>query len=252
VIGVTVAAERLGPRLGGLIAATPQLSVLALVFFTLEQGREFAAETAFWTIPGMCATIPVYLAYLAVAGRVHAPRLLSIVLGALAGFIAFAAAIGVIGLLPLTRVTAVPFAALVCFVAARLVRRLPDTAPLARVRTSAGLLLARAAVSAAMVIGITSVAQILGPKWSGLVAGFPVNSLPVMAILHFHYGSRTIEPMVKLWPQGAFGICLFNLAAWLTLVRVGLAGSLVVSYAVDLAYLLALNWTWLRGVRPRL
>ena len=231
-IGVTVAAERLGPRLGGLIAATPQLSVLALLFFTLEQGREFAAETAFWTIPGMCATIPVYLAYLAVAGRVHEPRLLSIVLGALAGFIAFAAA-------------------MVCFVAARLVRRLPDTAPLARVRTSAGLLLARAAVSAAMVIGITSVAQILGPKWSGLVAGFPVNSLPVMAILHFHYGSRTIEPMVKLWPQGAFGICLFNVAAWLTLVRLGLAGSLVVSYAVDVAYLLTLNWTWLRG-RPRL
>ena len=102
-----------------------------------------------------------------------------------------------------------------------------------------------------MVIGITSVAQILGPKWSGLVAGFPVNSLPVMAILHFHYGSRTIEPMVKLWPQGAFGICLFNVAAWLTLVRLGLAGSLVVSYAVDVAYLLTLNWTWLRG-RPRL
>jgi hypothetical protein len=246
-----VAAERLGPRLGGLIAATPQLSVLALVFFTLEQGREFAAETAFWTIPGMCATIPVYLGYLAVATRVREPRLLSIVLGVLAAFGAFGTAIGLIGLVPLTRLTAVPFAALVCFVAARLVRRLPDTAPLERVRPSAGLLLVRAGVSAAMVIAITSVAQILGPKWSGLVAGFPVNSLPVMTILHFHYGSRTIEPMVKLWPAGAFGICLFNLAAWLTLVPLGIVGSLVVSYTVDLAYLLALNWTWLRGVRAR-
>src|SRR5438105_9694076 len=90
VIGVTLAAERLGPRLGGLIAATPQLSVLALIFFTLEQGHAFAAETAFWTIPGMCATIPVYLAYLAVARRVREPRLVSIALGALAGFAAFA------------------------------------------------------------------------------------------------------------------------------------------------------------------
>jgi hypothetical protein len=225
--------------------------VLALIFFTVEQGREFAAETAFWTIPGMGATIPVYLAYLAVTSRVHEPRLFSIVLGALAAFGAFAAAIGLIGLLPLTRLTAVPFAALVCVAAARLVRRLPDTAPLERVRTSAGLLLARAGVSAAMVIAITSVAQILGPKWSGLVASFPVNSLPVMAILHFHYGTRTIEPMVKVWPVGAFGICLFNLAAWLTLVPLGIIGSLLVSYAVDLAYLLALNWTWLRGVRAR-
>ena len=141
----------------------------------------------------------------------------------------------------------VPFAALVCFVAARLVQRLPDTAPLVRVRASAGLLLVRAGVSAGMVIAITAVAHALGPKWSGLVAGFPVNSLPVMAILHFHYGARTIEPMVKLWPSGAFGICLFNLAAWLTLERFGIVGSLAISYAVDLAYLVTLNWSWLRG-----
>ena len=64
VLGVTAAVERLGPRLGALIAATPQLSVVALIFFTLEQGPAFAAESAFWTIPGMCATIPVFLGYL--------------------------------------------------------------------------------------------------------------------------------------------------------------------------------------------
>ena len=223
--------------------------MLALVFFTLEQGREFAAETAFWTIPGMCATIPVYFVYLAVAARGGGSRVLSIAAGGLAGLTAFAAAIALIGLLPLTRLTAVPFAALVCFLAARLVRRLPDTAPLIRVRASAGLLLVRAGVSAGMVIGITAAAHALGPKWSGLVAGFPVNSLPVMAILHYHYGARTIEPMVKLWPAGAFGICLFNLAAWLTLARLGVVGSLMVSYVVDAAYLMALNWRWL--LRPR-
>ena len=226
--------------------------MLALVFFTLEQGREFAAETAFWTIPGMCATIPVYFVYLAVAARAGGSRVLSIAAGGLAGLTAFAAAIALIGLLPLTRITAVPFAALVCFLAARLVRRLPDTAPLIRVRASAGLLLVRAGVSAGMVIGITAAAHALGPKWSGLVAGFPVNSLPVMAILHFHYGARTIEPMVKLWPPGAFGICLFNLTAWLTLGRLGLIGSLVVSYAVDAAYLMALNHRWLLRPRARL
>lgn len=242
----------MGPRLGGLIAATPQLSIVTLIFFTLEQGHTFAAETAFWTIPGMCATIPVYFAYLAIAAHAGGSRVVSIAAGGLAALGAFALGIALIGLLPLTRATVVPFAALVCFVAARLVRRLPDTAPLVRVRASAGLLLTRAGVSAGMVIGITAAAHALGPKWSGLVAGFPVNALPVIAILHYHYGVRTIEPMVKLWPAGAFGICLFNLAAWLTLARLGLAGSLLVSYAVAAAYLIALNWHWLLRPRGRL
>jgi hypothetical protein len=241
VIVVTLAAERLGPRIGGLVAATPQMSVVTLVFFSLEQGRAFAAETAFWTIPGVCATIPVYLAYLAATGRVRGSAAVSIGAGAAAGVAAFAVSIAALGALPLTRATVVPFAALVCLLAARLVRRLPDTAPLARVRTSAGLLAARAGVSTAMVLTVTSLAQVLGPKWSGLVAGFPVNSLPVMAILHFHYGRQTIKPLVKLWPAGAFGICLFNLVAWLTTERLGVAATIVLGYAVDVLYLLALN-----------
>src|SRR5262249_51342245 len=204
-----------------------------------------------WTIPGMCATIPVYFVYLAVAHRVGRSRLGAIVAGGLAGLGAFAVGITLIGLIPLTRLTAVPFAALVCFVATRLVRDWPRTAPLVRVGPSLGLLMVRAGVSAGMVITITAVAQVLGPKWSGLVAGFPVNGLPVMAILHFHYGTRTIEPMVKLWPSGAFGICLFNLAAWVALPRVGLVGSLLASYVLVLAYLLTLNWAWLvRGRTP--
>jgi hypothetical protein len=91
------------------------------------------------------------------------------------------------------------------------------------------------------VLTVTSLAQVLGPKWSGLVAGFPVNSLPVMAILHFHYGRQTIKPLVKLWPAGAFGICLFNLVAWLTTERLGVAATIVLGYAVDVLYLLALN-----------
>ena len=36
-------------------------------------------------------------------------------------------------------------------------------------------------------------------------------------------------------------------AAWLTLARLGLLGSLLVSYATDVAYLIVLNWTWLKG-----
>lgn len=66
-----------------------------------------------------------------------------------------------------------------------------------------------------MVVSVTSAAHLLGPKWAGLVTGFPVNNLPVIAILHFHYGVDAIKPLFRVWPAGVFGICLFNLTAWL-------------------------------------
>jgi uncharacterized membrane protein (GlpM family) len=241
VIALTLASERLGPRMGGLIAATPQLSVLALIFLSIEQGRAFAAESAFWTIPGMCATIPVYFAYLVATSRFREPRLASIAFGAVASVIAFAVSVGLLSALHLPRVAVVPFAAVVCFISARLVRRLPDTACITPVRTSAARLVARAAASALVVIAVTAAAEALGPRWSGLILGFPANSLPVMAILHFHYGRDAIRPIVKIWPVGAFGICLFNVAAWLATVRFGVTTAIALGYAVDLAYLAVLT-----------
>src|SRR5258705_11464941 len=85
----TAAAERLGPRLGGLLAATPQMAVVSLIFFAIEQGPAFAAQSSFWNISGMCSTIPVLLAYLVATKLVAAPRSASIAAGVLLGAAGF-------------------------------------------------------------------------------------------------------------------------------------------------------------------
>lgn len=240
-VGAT-AAERLGPRLGGLVASMPQLAVVSLIFFTIEQGPAFAAESAIWNIPGMCATIPVFLGYLAATGIVRAPRWASIGAGVLLGSAGFALGAALLGQVPLDRTTVLPFAVVVCGGTAWLVRRLPDTAAFRRVTASPLLLLSRAGGSAATVLTVTSLAAWLGPKWSGLVTGFPVNSLPVMVILHAHYGRDVVRPFVKSFPVGAFGVCLFNVVAALALVRWGLTAALILGYAADVLYLLAVSW----------
>jgi hypothetical protein len=98
------------------------------------------------------------------------------------------------------------------------------------------------------VLAVTSVAHVLGPKWSGLVVGFPVNGLPVMALLHARYGAAVIMPFIRMFPVGAFGICIFNLVASRTLVRIGLPATIALAYAVDVAYLAAV--ARLRRPRP--
>jgi len=64
------------------------------------------------------------------------------------------------------------------------------------------LLAVRAGLARVAVVVVTSVAHILGPKWSGLVTGYLVNALPVIAVLHFHYGLDVIRAMAKVWPIG--------------------------------------------------
>src|SRR5262249_22894001 len=95
----------------------------------------------------------------------------------------------------------------------------------------------RAAVSAVTVIAVTSLAHLLGPKWAGLILGFSVNSLPVMAILHAQYGSEGTRPFIRIFSVGAFGVRLFNGVSSLALVRLGLLATLALAYAVDIAFL---------------
>lgn len=237
VLAITAAIERLGPRLGTLIAMVPQLAVLSLVFFAIEQGYAFAAETAFWNIPGMCATVPVFVGYLVASRLVPAPRWASITAGVAGGTVCFVIPAYLLSVIAMPRWAVVPLAVAVCFGTGWIVRRLPDTVPLRRVATGPLLLAIRASTSVLTVLAVTALAQLLGPKWSGLVVGFPVNSLPVMVILHVHYGRDVVKPFIKTFPAGAFGICLFDLVAWLWLERIGLTLTVVLGYAVAVAYL---------------
>jgi len=186
----TAAAERLGPRLGGLIAATPQMAVVSLIFFAIEQGHAFAAESSFWNIRGMCSTIPVLLVYLVATKLVAALRAASIAAGVTLGSASFVADASLFGAIPMGRVTVIPFAAAICAVTRWMVWSLPETAELRRVPTSPLLLATRAAASALTVVIVTSLAHLLGPKWSGLIVAFPVNTLPVIVILHCSTWSR--------------------------------------------------------------
>src|SRR5262249_38678082 len=114
---------------------------------------------------------------------------------------------------------------------------------------SAPLVIVRASLASAAVILFTSLAHALGPKWSGLLAGYPVNTLPVIAVLHFHYGLDVARAAVKVWPLGAFGICIFNLVAWLTVTPLGLALAVPLGYLAHFVYLLtldAIRRAWLR------
>jgi len=189
----------------------------------------------------VCATILVFVDYLAAARLVPAPRALSVAAGVALGAAGFALGTALLGRLPLTRGAIMPLAAVVCAATGWMVRGLPHTATLRRAPASPLILATRAGASAVAVVTVTGLAHLLGPKWSGLVAGFPVNGLPVMAILHYQYGVRVIEPFVRIFPAGAFGICLFNLVAYLALVPLGLGPAVALAYLVDITYLAAVS-----------
>jgi len=130
----------------------------------IEQGLGFAAESAFWSIPGMCATLTVLLGYLVGSELVPAPRLASIAAGVALGTVCFALAAALLSVTPLNRWSVIPVAAGACFGTSWMLRRLPDTAPFQRVAASPWLYAIRAGTSMVTVLTVTGLAHLLGPS----------------------------------------------------------------------------------------
>jgi len=74
------------------------------------------------------------------------------------------------------------------------------------------------------------------------MVAFPVNTLPVIVILHWHYPSDVIKPFIKRLPSGDFGVCLFNLVAFLFFERLGLPLTVTLAYGIDIAYVALVGW----------
>jgi len=176
--GASLAARRWGPAIAGWIVALPLTSGPVLFFVALDHGPEFAAQAAVGTTLGLGAIVAYSLAFVAASRR-----------GPVASVAAATAAYVVAGV-ALQAVADWPYLLLAVLVALSIFGALrvlpPATAGRSAARHPSWDLPARILVGTALVVGLTTVAPLLGPTVSGIVTTFPVyvTVLSVFAFLH--------------------------------------------------------------------
>jgi hypothetical protein len=175
----TLAGERLGSRLGGLIANLPSNIVVSLLFMALTQGPDYAMKAAGSVPVGMAVDTIFLLAMVATLRR-------GLVTALISGLVAwFATAALAISLPPLSAIGSILLYAIVCiasFVIADLglkVRAVPKRPVPFRPST----LIVRAIFAGTIVAGAVTAAQVAPPYLTGIVAVFPAVLLSTMTIL---------------------------------------------------------------------
>jgi hypothetical protein len=164
--GASLAARRWGPAVAGWIVALPLTSGPVLFFVALDHGPAFAAAAAVGTTLGLGAIVVYSLAYAAASGR-----------GPTASVVA--AALGYVGAgLVLQAVAGWPYLLLAALVVAAILGAIrvlpPSTGGPSRASHPSWDLPARIVVGTGLVVGLTTLAPLLGPTVSGIVTTFPV------------------------------------------------------------------------------
>jgi len=230
IIGLaTLVSRRWGEGIGGLMIALPLTSAPVSYIFAVEQGQPFAASAALSAMLGLVPVVTFCVSYILLARR------LRWYLAAAIGMGAYLVAVLGISLLP-------PGLGLVILL-------VPATLAaglflLGKPKAGAGQILSpwwdlplRMIIATTILFLITTAANLLGPKWSGLLSPFPVFTFVMVFFYQSQGGSAAAGRFIRGVVRGLFGY----LAFFLVISQLVTQGSLALVYGLAAVAALGVN-----------
>jgi hypothetical protein len=230
VVAATVAAERAGPLVGGLVATLPLGAGPVYVFLALDHGAHFIAASAINSLAINNVNVIFALCYALLAQRNSLT--VSLMFSLVAWFVlAYGVHVVHWSLLSagLTNLVVMP----TCIALARPMRhvRIPP------VRTY-WYDLALRAVMVATLVGVTvSLSFRIGPGGSGILAVFPIILISVILILHRRAGGKPTAAVMANAVLGLIGFACACVVLHFTAVPLGAA------IGLTLALLTSVGWS---------
>ena len=202
-IGVaSVAAGRWGPAVGGWIVSLPMISGSVALFVALQDGTGFAALTAAASLAGTIAIAAYCIAYVQVARRARWPA------AAFAALLSWAIVAAIVRpLISLPVVLPLLAVALLAFTALRWMPRgsmRPSASSMPRWN-----LAARMIVGTGAVLGLTTLAPLIGPTATGLLATLPVSTSVLAIFVHAREGATAATGILRGLLTGLLASAVF-------------------------------------------
>lgn len=235
---LTAIAEHVNPKIAGILSGYPIGSAIVLYFYGLEYGVEFASVSALYNLAGLVPSLVFALVYLFVLRRKPDCSVSMALATALLGYLVSAVAMGVASLSPTTAITLSAGGLLIC---GYLVHSRSELARAPKLPFVLRVFLFRVICAAALVIAITALAGLVGSSWAGIFSAFPLILLPLVLIVHLHFGAACARSLLSHFPIGLWSVFCYSLTLSVACPRYGLHLGTLLGFGVATVVLLLLN-----------
>lgn len=227
---ISLAGRRWGPAVAGWLAGLPVLTGPILFLLALENGPAFTAAAATVSLAAVFGAVAFIVTYARVcARRPPAPSLL-------AGLLVWACAALLLTRLPLSNFVSLGIALLALVIAPKLFPRI--AAPILNTTLPKWELPLRMLAGAAITLTVTSLAQAIGPAWSGMFAVFPVITIVLSVFSHRASGPAFTAILLRAMIWGLYALASFCFALAMLLPQQGVT----VSFLAAIAIAIAVQW----------
>jgi hypothetical protein len=236
VLGLSLVAERVGPKAAGLLSGYPMGAAIVLFFYGLEISPEFASESAIYTLVGLIATQSFMYFYYRASLYFRRLNMLCSTVVSLSGFFLIA---WLLHFVALDKLSALLTVTLSLFVFMRLFKRIENTTIAHRITLTYTIILARAILAASLILIVIGVAKLVGPTWAGLFSAFPATFLPLILIVQFTYDKEHVHTIIKNVPRGLGAVIIYALAVSFVYPTFGVYIGTVLAFIAATIYMAA-------------
>ena len=238
VLGLSLLAERVGPRVAGVLSGAPLGAVMVYFFLGLEVGPEPVIASIPHAVAGLTGTLVFVFAYWRASlwpfrfGIFYSPAV---------GVAAFLAVVLVLSRIPFTHGAALALTGAAGIFFGLLFRARIDNLRISwRVRMTPLVVGLRVGLSTIFVVSVIGLAEILGPTWAGLLIGFPMTLLPFLLIVHMTHSREHAHALIRNFPIGIVALIIYLLSIPLTFLAFGIVPGTAVSLSAACLYLIVL------------
>lgn len=237
VLGLTLTAEHVSPKAAGILSGYPLGVAIALFFIGVENGNDFAAAGAVYTLAGFSGSLALVYSYFFVSRRGHGIYMASII-----SILTFLLAVSLLRGITFNLATATALTVTVIALSIYLCRRIENIQVQKRVQLTLRVLLIRAFAATGCVLLITGIADQVGERWAGVLSAFPITLFPFMVILHFTYGKNHVYTVIKNFPVGMGSLVVYVTIVALAYPTSGIGWGTALAFSGATVYLLCLTY----------
>lgn len=233
---VSVAGRVLGPVVSGLLGGLPIIVGPILLFLNFEQGSEFATHAALGALTSVSSLAGFCFIYSQLS-RIFGTSLT--LMGSVATFLALAAGFSSWSLEP---GAALVFALVSIVCSYRFLPRV--RVPITKYSVPTTEIVFRMAAAALLVFAITGASPLLGPRFSGLLAPFPIAGTILAGFTQYYYGHEATVMLLAGFLRGLIAMAVFDYALIMLSPGLGFEEAFVMAIGCALATGLVVARAW--------
>lgn len=233
VLSLSYIAEKVSPKVSGILSGLPVGSSITLLFFAIENGVDYVTNVALYNIHGLFAALAFSIGYYI---STFYKGKFEIFMSLLISFIAYLIIAFILAYVPPHVVLTPLIVITLMLIASIYFAKKENFAIDKKVKTSISDIFFRSLLTISIFLVISSLPKYVPSNIAGIFSSFPTILLPLMLIIHFRHSRLQARTVIKNTPFGLSSVVIYSLVVYFAYAKIGIVFGTIVALIASVLY----------------